>query len=140
MIIRSHQRHVLCTTYIVRGTGELTSSSVCVVLCLCLSPSGSVSLSVFLVSVAFVVCAVWLVALCGVCAWCQRKLVSDRGLFSMFQLPGFKKSSTYMTGQFQTLNPVSTEKCLQSLSSSHESHCSFPQIIGLLHQHFNKVN
>ncbi|XP_035483581.1 synaptotagmin-7b isoform X3 [Scophthalmus maximus] len=35
---------------------------------------GSVSLSVFLVSVAFVVCAVWLVALCGVCTWCQRKL------------------------------------------------------------------
>ncbi|XP_070762125.1 synaptotagmin-7b [Enoplosus armatus] len=38
------------------------------------SSSGSVSLSVFLVSVAFVVCAVWLVALCGVCTWCQRKL------------------------------------------------------------------
>ncbi|XP_069553758.1 synaptotagmin-7b isoform X2 [Brachyistius frenatus] len=35
---------------------------------------GSVSLSVFLVSVAFVVCAVWLVALCGVCTWCQRKM------------------------------------------------------------------
>uniref|UniRef100_A0A3B4YSQ1 Synaptotagmin-7 n=1 Tax=Seriola lalandi dorsalis TaxID=1841481 RepID=A0A3B4YSQ1_SERLL len=35
---------------------------------------GSVSLSVFLVSVAFVVCAIWLVALCGVCTWCQRKL------------------------------------------------------------------
>ncbi|XP_042266724.1 uncharacterized protein LOC122986421, partial [Thunnus albacares] len=35
---------------------------------------GSVSLSVFLVSVAFIVCAVWLVALCGVCTWCQRKL------------------------------------------------------------------
>ncbi|XP_070833244.1 synaptotagmin-7b isoform X2 [Chaetodon trifascialis] len=35
---------------------------------------GSVSLSVFLVSVAFVICAVWLVALCGVCTWCQRKL------------------------------------------------------------------
>ncbi|KAF1392797.1 synaptotagmin-7b isoform X3 [Sander lucioperca] len=35
---------------------------------------GSVSLSVFLVSVASVVCAVWLVALCGVCTWCQRKL------------------------------------------------------------------
>uniref|UniRef100_A0A3Q1FQ90 Synaptotagmin-7 n=1 Tax=Acanthochromis polyacanthus TaxID=80966 RepID=A0A3Q1FQ90_9TELE len=35
---------------------------------------GSVSLSVFLVSVACVVCAVWLVALCGVCTWCQRKL------------------------------------------------------------------
>ncbi|XP_026175853.1 synaptotagmin-7b isoform X2 [Mastacembelus armatus] len=35
---------------------------------------GSVSLSVFLVSVAFAVCAVWLVALCGVCTWCQRKL------------------------------------------------------------------
>lgn len=53
--------------------------SVCLcpsLLCLCLSPSGSVSLSVFLVSVAFVVCAVWLVALCGVCTWCQRKLVS----------------------------------------------------------------
>ncbi|CAB1419744.1 unnamed protein product [Pleuronectes platessa] len=38
------------------------------------SSGGSVSLSVFLVSVAFVVCAVWLVALCGVCTWCQRKL------------------------------------------------------------------
>uniref|UniRef100_A0AAQ4RW33 Uncharacterized protein n=1 Tax=Gasterosteus aculeatus aculeatus TaxID=481459 RepID=A0AAQ4RW33_GASAC len=35
---------------------------------------GSVSLSVFLVSVAVTVCAVWLVALCGVCGWCQRKL------------------------------------------------------------------
>uniref|UniRef100_A0A3B4FII1 Synaptotagmin-7-like n=1 Tax=Pundamilia nyererei TaxID=303518 RepID=A0A3B4FII1_9CICH len=29
---------------------------------------------VFLVSVAFIVCAIWLVALCGVCTWCQRKL------------------------------------------------------------------
>ncbi|XP_051235342.1 synaptotagmin-7b isoform X3 [Dicentrarchus labrax] len=38
------------------------------------SSKGSVSLSVFLVSVAFAVCAVWLVALCGVCTWCQRKL------------------------------------------------------------------
>uniref|UniRef100_A0A3B3TFX6 Synaptotagmin VIIa n=1 Tax=Paramormyrops kingsleyae TaxID=1676925 RepID=A0A3B3TFX6_9TELE len=37
---------------------------------------GSVSLSVFLVSLAFTVCAVWLVALCGVCGWCQRKLES----------------------------------------------------------------
>uniref|UniRef100_A0AAQ4RVY5 Synaptotagmin VIIa n=1 Tax=Gasterosteus aculeatus aculeatus TaxID=481459 RepID=A0AAQ4RVY5_GASAC len=37
---------------------------------------GSVSLSVFLVSVAVTVCAVWLVALCGVCGWCQRKLPS----------------------------------------------------------------
>ncbi|TNM91045.1 hypothetical protein fugu_003334 [Takifugu bimaculatus] len=36
---------------------------------------GSVSLSVFLVSVASVVCAVWLVALCGVCTWCQRKMI-----------------------------------------------------------------
>ncbi|XP_047246540.1 synaptotagmin-7 [Girardinichthys multiradiatus] len=35
---------------------------------------GSVSLSVFLVSLAMTVCAVWLVALCGVCGWCQRKL------------------------------------------------------------------
>ncbi|XP_029112016.1 synaptotagmin-7 isoform X1 [Scleropages formosus] len=35
---------------------------------------GSVSLSVFLVSLALTVCAVWLVALCGVCSWCQRKL------------------------------------------------------------------
>ncbi|XP_019912309.2 synaptotagmin-7-like, partial [Esox lucius] len=38
------------------------------------SKAGSVSLSVFLVSVAVTVCAVWLVALCGVCGWCQRKL------------------------------------------------------------------
>ncbi|KAM9825233.1 synaptotagmin-7b isoform 3-T3 [Syngnathus typhle] len=37
-------------------------------------PPGSVSLSVFLVSLAFLVCALWLVALCGVCTWCQRKL------------------------------------------------------------------
>uniref|UniRef100_A0A8C7Y0T2 Synaptotagmin VIIa n=1 Tax=Oryzias sinensis TaxID=183150 RepID=A0A8C7Y0T2_9TELE len=29
---------------------------------------------VFLVSLAVTVCAVWLVALCGVCGWCQRKL------------------------------------------------------------------
>ncbi|KAK7913294.1 hypothetical protein WMY93_013505 [Mugilogobius chulae] len=36
--------------------------------------AGTVSLSVFLVSVVFVLCAVWLVALCGVCTWCQRKL------------------------------------------------------------------
>uniref|UniRef100_A0A8C3A895 Synaptotagmin-7 n=1 Tax=Cyclopterus lumpus TaxID=8103 RepID=A0A8C3A895_CYCLU len=36
--------------------------------------TGSVSLSVFLVSLAVTVCAVWLVALCGVCGWCQRKL------------------------------------------------------------------
>ncbi|XP_033997105.1 synaptotagmin-7 isoform X2 [Trematomus bernacchii] len=35
---------------------------------------GSVSLSVFLVSLAVTVCTVWLVALCGVCGWCQRKL------------------------------------------------------------------
>ncbi|XP_077451757.1 uncharacterized protein syt7a isoform X2 [Stigmatopora argus] len=35
---------------------------------------GPVSLSVFLVSLAVTVCAVWLVALCGVCGWCQRKL------------------------------------------------------------------
>ncbi|XP_031139324.1 synaptotagmin-7 isoform X2 [Sander lucioperca] len=35
---------------------------------------GSVSLSVFLVSLAVTVCAVWLVALCGVCGWCQRKM------------------------------------------------------------------
>ncbi|KAM6937406.1 synaptotagmin-7 isoform 4-T4 [Xenentodon cancila] len=35
---------------------------------------GSVSLSVFLVSLAVTVCAIWLVALCGVCGWCQRKL------------------------------------------------------------------
>uniref|UniRef100_A0A8C5H287 Synaptotagmin-7 n=1 Tax=Gouania willdenowi TaxID=441366 RepID=A0A8C5H287_GOUWI len=35
---------------------------------------GSVTLSVFLVSLAVTVCAVWLVALCGVCGWCQRKL------------------------------------------------------------------
>ncbi|XP_043956220.1 synaptotagmin-7b isoform X3 [Gambusia affinis] len=35
---------------------------------------GSVSLSVLLLSVAVVVCAVWLVALCGICTWCQRKL------------------------------------------------------------------
>ncbi|XP_062405338.1 synaptotagmin-7b [Sardina pilchardus] len=35
---------------------------------------GSVSLSVFLVSLGLTVCVVWLVALCGVCGWCQRKL------------------------------------------------------------------
>ncbi|XP_076879194.1 synaptotagmin-7b isoform X2 [Brachyhypopomus gauderio] len=35
---------------------------------------GSLSLSVFLVSVSLTVCVVWLVALCGVCGWCQRKL------------------------------------------------------------------
>ncbi|XP_048113534.1 uncharacterized protein syt7a isoform X2 [Alosa alosa] len=38
------------------------------------SAKGSVSLLVFLVSLAVTVCAVWLVALCGVCGWCQRKL------------------------------------------------------------------
>nr|XP_021326273.1 synaptotagmin-7 [Danio rerio] len=35
---------------------------------------GSISLSVLLVSLAVTVCGVWLVALCGVCGWCQRKL------------------------------------------------------------------
>ncbi|XP_066504067.1 synaptotagmin-7b [Hoplias malabaricus] len=35
---------------------------------------GSLSLSVFLVSVSVTVCVVWLVALCGVCGWCQRRL------------------------------------------------------------------
>ncbi|XP_072320989.1 synaptotagmin-7b isoform X3 [Eucyclogobius newberryi] len=35
---------------------------------------GTVSLSVFLVSIVLVLCGVWLVALCGVCTWCQRKL------------------------------------------------------------------
>uniref|UniRef100_A0AAY4DWI7 Synaptotagmin-7 n=1 Tax=Denticeps clupeoides TaxID=299321 RepID=A0AAY4DWI7_9TELE len=35
---------------------------------------GSVALSVLLVSLALTVCVVWLVALCGVCSWCQRKL------------------------------------------------------------------
>uniref|UniRef100_A0A3B4CEB2 Synaptotagmin-7 n=1 Tax=Pygocentrus nattereri TaxID=42514 RepID=A0A3B4CEB2_PYGNA len=40
-----------------------------------ISPSaGSLSLSVFLVSVSLTVCVVWLVALCGVCGWCQRRL------------------------------------------------------------------
>ncbi|XP_058257053.1 synaptotagmin-7b isoform X3 [Hemibagrus wyckioides] len=38
---------------------------------------GSLSLGVFLVSVGLTVCVVWLVALCGVCGWCQRRLVSD---------------------------------------------------------------
>uniref|UniRef100_A0A8K9XFB8 Uncharacterized protein n=1 Tax=Oncorhynchus mykiss TaxID=8022 RepID=A0A8K9XFB8_ONCMY len=37
---------------------------------------GSLSISVFLVSLGLTVCSVWLVALCGVCTWCQRKLVS----------------------------------------------------------------
>ncbi|KAF4083577.1 hypothetical protein AMELA_G00143410 [Ameiurus melas] len=32
------------------------------------------SLGVFLVSVGLTVCVVWLVALCGVCGWCQRRL------------------------------------------------------------------
>uniref|UniRef100_A0A3B3ZMM5 Synaptotagmin-7 n=1 Tax=Periophthalmus magnuspinnatus TaxID=409849 RepID=A0A3B3ZMM5_9GOBI len=41
---------------------------------ICVCFLGTVSLSVFLVSVVFVLCAVWLVALCGVCTWCQRKL------------------------------------------------------------------
>ncbi|TNN87005.1 hypothetical protein EYF80_002760 [Liparis tanakae] len=40
----------------------------------------SVTLSVFLVSLAVTVCAVWLVALCGVCGWCQRKLLWMEGL------------------------------------------------------------
>ncbi|XP_077084197.1 synaptotagmin-7b [Siphateles boraxobius] len=35
---------------------------------------GSLSLSVFLVSLGLTVCVVWLVALCGICGWCQRKL------------------------------------------------------------------
>uniref|UniRef100_A0A667ZUE4 Synaptotagmin-7 n=1 Tax=Myripristis murdjan TaxID=586833 RepID=A0A667ZUE4_9TELE len=46
---------------------------VCLCVCVCVF-TGSVSLSVFLVSLAVTVCAVWLVALCGVCGWCQRKL------------------------------------------------------------------
>uniref|UniRef100_A0A671KVW4 Synaptotagmin-7 n=1 Tax=Sinocyclocheilus anshuiensis TaxID=1608454 RepID=A0A671KVW4_9TELE len=44
------------------------------ILTLCLCFTGSVSLSVLLVSLAVTVCGVWLVALCGVCGWCQRKL------------------------------------------------------------------
>uniref|UniRef100_A0A672NS81 Synaptotagmin-7 n=1 Tax=Sinocyclocheilus grahami TaxID=75366 RepID=A0A672NS81_SINGR len=44
------------------------------ILTLCLRFTGSVSLSVLLVSLAVTVCGVWLVALCGVCGWCQRKL------------------------------------------------------------------
>ncbi|XP_064868644.1 synaptotagmin-7-like [Oncorhynchus nerka] len=36
--------------------------------------AGSLSISVFLVSLGLTVCVVWLVALCGVCTWCQRKL------------------------------------------------------------------
>ncbi|KAI5607801.1 synaptotagmin-7 [Silurus asotus] len=35
---------------------------------------GSLSLGVFLVSVGLTVCVVWLVALCGICGWCQRRL------------------------------------------------------------------
>lgn len=52
------------------------------------TPAGSVSLGVFLVSVAFVVCTIWLVALCGVCTWCQRKLVGYRPAahFTLFGL------------------------------------------------------
>ncbi|XP_027008032.1 synaptotagmin-7b isoform X3 [Tachysurus fulvidraco] len=38
---------------------------------------GSLPLGVFLVSVGLTVCVVWLVALCGICGWCQRRLVSD---------------------------------------------------------------
>lgn len=58
---------------------ECTNTFPYICLCLlglCLSLLGSVSLSVLLLSVAVVVCAVWLVALCGICTWCQRKLVS----------------------------------------------------------------
>ncbi|XP_037548619.1 synaptotagmin-7b [Nematolebias whitei] len=51
-----------------------TNALVSLCLSVFVSSSGSVSLSVFLLSVAFVVCAVWLVALCGVCTWCQRRL------------------------------------------------------------------
>ncbi|XP_060732931.1 synaptotagmin-7b isoform X2 [Tachysurus vachellii] len=35
---------------------------------------GSLSLGVFLMSVGLTVCVVWLVALCGICGWCQRRL------------------------------------------------------------------
>uniref|UniRef100_A0A3Q3VLJ2 C2 domain-containing protein n=1 Tax=Mola mola TaxID=94237 RepID=A0A3Q3VLJ2_MOLML len=38
------------------------------------------ALSVFLVSLAVAVCAVWLVALCGVCGWCQRKMRNKPGV------------------------------------------------------------
>ncbi|KAI1895885.1 hypothetical protein AGOR_G00111360 [Albula goreensis] len=38
------------------------------------SSKGSVSLSVLLVSLAVTVCGVWLLTLCGVCGWCQRKV------------------------------------------------------------------
>uniref|UniRef100_A0A3B3Y370 Synaptotagmin VIIa n=1 Tax=Poecilia mexicana TaxID=48701 RepID=A0A3B3Y370_9TELE len=56
---------------------ECTNTFLYICLCLlglCLSLLGSESLSVLLLSVAVVVCAVWLVALCGICTWCQRKL------------------------------------------------------------------
>lgn len=48
--------------------------------------SGSLSLSVILVSMGLTVCTVWLVALCGVCTWCQRKLVSNYDAISCFLL------------------------------------------------------
>ncbi|TTF26770.1 Synaptotagmin-7 [Bagarius yarrelli] len=35
---------------------------------------GSLSLGVFLVSMGLTICVVWLVAICGVCGWCQRRL------------------------------------------------------------------
>ncbi|TSK13476.1 hypothetical protein Baya_0350 [Bagarius yarrelli] len=46
--------------------------------------TGSVALSVFLVSLAVTVCAVWLVALCGVCGWCQRKLACSKFKISVY--------------------------------------------------------
>eukprot|EP00063_Salmo_salar_P056606 XP_014031441.1 PREDICTED: synaptotagmin-7-like isoform X3 [Salmo salar] len=52
---------------------------------------GSVSISVFLVSLGLTVCAVWLVALCGVCTWCQRKLLDTQGKRNK---PGVEAAST----------------------------------------------
>lgn len=73
-----------------------------------LAPAGSVSLGVFLVSVAFVICTIWLVALCGVCTWCQRKLVGRRLIFFFF---GIKSP-------ILTVNQVELWNCFSLLSTS----------------------
>ena len=74
----SQESHVFISMYAKKKKNITHIFCLSASLCMCVRVvcTGSVSLSVFLVSLAVTVCAVWLVALCGVCGWCQRKLVS----------------------------------------------------------------
>lgn len=113
----------LCVVF--RTWGNALTPSVC----LCFwtppltSPAGSVSLGVFLVSVAFVVCAVWLVALCGVCTWCQRKLVRRRGFHFLWNAPFVSMWDTFTftirTETFKDLALLDLQKSDYAQTFSH---------------------